>query len=204
MLLGRYGVVSREMVQAEGLPGGFGPLYRVLARMEEAGRVRRGYFVEGLAGAQFARPGAVERLRASRVEEPPLDGFGPDDALALRAVDPANPYGAVLPWPQTGDPAFRPRRVPRAWVVLVAGTPVLYLAPRGRRLASFRSHASGPDALTAAAGALVRLKRYGRRRSLLIERVDGVPALDSGLKDLLVAAGFEPDYNGLVLPATLA
>jgi ATP-dependent Lhr-like helicase len=204
MLLGRYGVVSREMVQAEGLPGGFGPLYRVLARMEEAGRVRRGYFVEGLAGAQFARPGAVERLRASRVEEPPLDGFGPDDALALRAVDPANPYGAVLPWPQTGDPAFRPRRVPRAWVVLVAGTPVLYLAPRGRRLASFRSHASGPDALTAAAGALVRLKRYGRRRSLLIERVDGVPALDSGLKDVLVAAGFEPDYNGLVLPATLA
>jgi ATP-dependent Lhr-like helicase len=99
MLLERYGVVSREAVAAEGLPGGFGPLYRVLKEMEEGGQVRRGHFVEGLSGAQFALPGAVERLRAERGTRPPIDGYTEDDVRILAAADPANPYGALLEWP---------------------------------------------------------------------------------------------------------
>jgi ATP-dependent Lhr-like helicase len=200
MLLARYGLAAREMARAEALSGGFGPLYRVLARMEEAGRVRRGYFVEGLSGAQFARPGAVERLRACRLEEPPIDGFGPEHALALPAVDPANPYGALLPWPDPAEPDSRPRRVSGAWVVLVAGEPVLYLAPGGRRLTSFGVGAALPGAVAAAAAALAALPRTGRR-ARFIERVDGRPALDSDLTVALAEAGFERDYNGLVLPA---
>ncbi len=87
-LLQRYGLLSREMARAEGVGGGFGALYPVLKGLEETGRVRRGYFVEGLAGAQFAQPGAVERLRALRLEEPPLDGFGSGDVQLLAALDP--------------------------------------------------------------------------------------------------------------------
>jgi ATP-dependent Lhr-like helicase len=105
MLLERYGIVSREAVAAEGLPGGFGPLYRLFKQMEESGRVRRGHFVEGLSGAQFALPGAVERLRAARIDEPPIDGFGDEQLRILSAADPANPYGALVDWPATAASA---------------------------------------------------------------------------------------------------
>ncbi|MGD8208159.1 MAG: DEAD/DEAH box helicase, partial [Thiohalocapsa sp.] len=209
MLLERYGVVSREAVAAEGLPGGFGPLYRVLKLMEESGRVRRGHFVEGLSGAQFALPGAIERLRAAREDEAPLDGYTEDQVRVVAASDPASPYGALLGWPATGaglsgasatDRSARqvPKRVAGALLILVAGRPVLYLGAAGRQLLTF------PEAITDAGGELplalaaLRGLRAGGRRRLLIRHIDGLPALESPLRDALLAAGFEPDYDALV------
>ncbi|MGE0081127.1 MAG: DEAD/DEAH box helicase [Thiohalomonadaceae bacterium] len=196
MLLERYGVVSREAALAENLPGGFGPLYQVLKEMEAAGRVRRGYFVEGLSGLQFARAGAVDRLRAGRAEEPPVQGYGEWDAMLLAVLDPANPYGTLLPWPATG--AGTPRRVPGAWIVLVDGAPALYLSADGRQLLTFpEGWREEPSALTAAARLLHRLPRGARRRTLVIERIDGAPARESPLAPALLTAGFVPDYKGL-------
>ena len=206
MLLERYGVVSREAVQAEGLPGGFSPLYRVLKQMEESGRVRRGWFVEGLSGAQFALAGALEQLRAVRLDEAPIDGFTERDLRVLPALDPANPYGALLPWPATGDGAGEvaggsgaaPRRVSGAWVCLVAGKPVLYLGSSGRQLTSFPTSISETGGeLPLALAALCRLPGGGRRR-LLIQQIDGRPALQSPLREAMLAAGFESDYDALV------
>lgn len=197
MLLERYGVVSREAVQAEGLPGGFGPLYRVLKQMEEGGRVRRGYFVEGLSGAQFALPGALDRLRAGRLDEIPMDGFGPEAVRILAALDPANPYGALLPWPEPGGGGGTPRRVSGARVILVAGKLVLYLGPGGRSLISFPGSLTSDGAeLSLALGALGGLSGQGRRR-LLIRQIDGLPALESPLRGALLSVGFESDYDAL-------
>ncbi len=198
MLLDRYGVVSREAVQSESLPGGFGPLYRVLRQMEETGRVRRGYFVEGLSGAQFAHPGALDRLRAAREDEAPIDGFGPDAVRVLSALDPANPYGALLPWPAVEARAgMTPRRSAGASVILVAGRPVLYLAAGGRSLVSFpESITTEGGELPLALGVLHRLSGRGRRR-LLIRQIDGRPALQSPVREPLLAAGFELDYDAL-------
>jgi len=196
MLLERYGVVSREAVQGEALTGGFGPVYRVLKQMEEAGRVRRGYFVEGLSGAQFAMPGAVDRLRAARLEEVPVDGYPEAEVTLLAAIDPANPYGCLMPWPEVGGGA-PPKRSAGAWVILVAGKPVLYLAPGGRHLASFRASLTEEGGeLGLALRALRGLPRMGRRR-LLIRTVDGEPALTSPLRGRMLSAGFEPDYDAL-------
>ncbi len=105
LLLERYGIVTREQVLAEGIPGGFSVLYDQFAALETIGVCRRGYFVEGLGGAQFALPGAVERLRAQRDDDeaPPV---------VLAATDPAQPYGGVLKWPKREDGAARPRASP--------------------------------------------------------------------------------------------
>jgi ATP-dependent Lhr-like helicase len=196
MLLDRYGVVSREAVQGEGLPGGFGPLYRVLKQMEEAGRVRRGYFVEGLSGAQFAIPGAVDRLRRARLEEVPVDGYPEGEVTLLAAIDPANPYGVLMPWPEAGG-GVPPKRSAGAWVILVAGKPVLYLAPGGRHLVSFPASLTEEGGeLGLALAALGRLPRMGRRR-LLIRTVDGESALTSPLRARMLSAGFEADYDAL-------
>src|SRR6185436_20011807 len=108
-LLERHGVVTRESVLGEGVAGGFAAVYPVLRAMEEAGKIRRGYFVEGLGAAQFALPGAVDRLRAERV---PIDG---PTLLVLAVADPANPYGATLGWPK----ARKVQRVGGAHLVLV-------------------------------------------------------------------------------------
>ena len=199
MLLERYGVVSREAVAAEGPAGGFGALYRVLGAMEDAGRVRRGYFVEGLAGAQFARPGIVDRLRDAR---PPADAdprdLEPADVVSLPAADPANPYGALLPWPDAGGPAApRPRRAAGAWVVLVQGRPVLYVGPGGRQLLTFPAAARHDHEMVLALKALHRLPRGRRRRALVIEKVDGVPVRESPLAEPMRRCGFESEYRGL-------
>ncbi len=193
MLLERYGVVSREAVQAEGLTGGFQPLYRVLKELEVAGRVRRGHFVEGLSGAQFALPAAVERLRAARIDEMPVEGWSEREVRVLAAADPANPYGSLLPWPATRA-GVMPRRVAGAWVVLVAGRPLLYLGSSGRQILSFPQEGGG--ALALALAALCGLPRRGRGR-LLIREIDGERALTSPLRGALLAAGFEPDYDAL-------
>ncbi len=199
-LLERYGVVSREAALAENLPGGFGPLYPVLKSLEEAGQVRRGYFVEGLAGAQFALPGAVERLRAAREDEPPF----PEDAKAaiqiVAAVDPANPYGSLLPWPMRGaETSATPRRVSGAWVILLAGRPVVYASAHGRQLLTFSALAEQPEAtVTAVFATLLRLPRGVRRGGVVIEKIDGVAVRDSAYRSALQAAGFVGDYRGMI------
>jgi len=199
VLLERYGILSREAATAEALPGGFGPLYRVLSEMEDGGRVRRGYFVEGLSGAQFARPGTVDRLRAAGAR---LPGDREDEDSLVRvlaAADPANPWGALLPWPETARPAeARPRRVPGAWVILADGLPALYLGPGRRHLLTFPQTAQAEDRLQRALSALAALPERLRRGSLTIERIDGEPAADSPLAELMLGQGFMRDYRGLV------
>jgi ATP-dependent helicase Lhr and Lhr-like helicase len=123
LMLERYGILTREQVRAEGVPGGFSAIYPELSQLETLGVARRGYFVEGLGGAQFALPGAVERLRAVDADE--------QAPIVLAAVDPAQPYGAALAWPARPDrpeDTRRPARVPGAYVVLAGGEPVLYVA----------------------------------------------------------------------------
>ncbi len=181
-LLARHGVLGREAVLAEGLPGGFAGLYPVLAAFEEAGRVRRGYFAEGLGGAQFALPGALDRLRAGE----------PSRAVTLAAADPANAYGAALPWPE--HPAGQPARSAGAHVVLVDGRLGAFVERGGRRLLAFTE---GADALEAIAGAVAGLAR--RLRHVSPVTVDGTSVEGTPLGRALVAAGFVPSYRGMVL-----
>jgi ATP-dependent helicase Lhr and Lhr-like helicase len=176
LLLNRHGVLTKGAVAAEGVPGGFATLYKVLSTFEEAGRCQRGYFVESLGGAQFAVASTVDRLRSY------LDGVDPERpeyrALVLAAADPANPYGAALPWPtSTGEnpgPGARPGRKAGALVVLVDGELAWFLERGGRSLLTFTND---PAADHAAATALADLVAARRVTSILIERVDGVPAL---------------------------
>jgi ATP-dependent helicase Lhr and Lhr-like helicase len=202
MLLDRYGIVSREMVAAEDIPGGFGPLYKVLSEMEETGRVRRGYFLEGLSGAQFARSGTVDRLRAAGNVEAPLEPSA-DDVVVLPAVDPANPWGGVLAWPETGSdaPGARPRRVAGAWLLSLRGRPLLYLSASRRHLVSFPAGLAEPAVRRAAFDALQRLPRQARRGSMVIEKIDGAPAVASGYLADMLASGFVNDYRGLAAEA---
>ena len=211
VLLDRYGVLTRGSVQAEDVPGGFAGVYRVLAAAEEAGRVRRGYFVEGLGASQFGTTGAVDRLRGSARplgtaarEAPP--------ALVLAAADPANPYGAALPWPERSagpaDPAdpdagprtrgHQPARKAGALVVLVDGELVLYVERGGRTLLTWTDD---PDRLRAAADALALAVREGALGKLTVERSDGAGVLRSGhpLVEALAAAGFHHTPRGLRL-----
>jgi ATP-dependent Lhr-like helicase len=201
LMLERYGIVSRQCTQTEETPGGFAPVYKVLREMEEQGRVRRGYFVDGLAGAQFAYPGAIDRLRAGRPDAEERDRpVTPDDIEALPAMDPANPYGSLVAWPETANPEHaRPRRVPGAWLLLARGRPILYLRQRGRSVLSFPAAIRDePDALGAALETLRHLPRGAMRGLLVVERVDGVPAVDSPLLESFSAAGYALDYRGLV------
>ena len=198
MLLERYGIVSREAALAEAVPGGFAAIYRVLKAMEEAGRVRRGYFIEGLSGSQFGHSGAVDRLRSVAVEEGTGGDEGAQTLLVLAAVDPANPYGALLPWPATnGGEALRPRRAPGAWVLLVAGRPRVYVAPGKRQLLTFAAAEGGGQAELEVAFRGLQDFMSGSRKMLVVEKIDGVPVRDSPHYGLLRACGFQADYRGL-------
>jgi len=185
-LLDRHGVLTREAALFEGAPGGFAGVYGVLRALEESGRVRRGYFVAGLGAAQFALPGAIDRLRDLR-------SAGPEArAIALAAADPAQPYGAALPWPESSG---RPARNAGAYVVLVAGEPAAYLERGGRTLLTFA-------AATADAGwveALAALVKDGRIRSIELQRIDGAPVHESPVAEHLRACGFAESYRGLAL-----
>ena len=214
-LLDRHGVLTRGAVVAERTPGGFAATYRVLSAFEDAGRVRRGYFVEGLGAAQFATGGAVDRLRtALSVGVADADATG---TLVLAAADPANPYGAALPWPArpdaepgsasddattpTGRRASTGHRAARkagALVVLTGGALVLYVERGGRSLLSFSDE---PAALGAAADALALAVRDGALGRLTVERADGAGLLGSHhpLAAALEAAGFHPTPRGLRL-----
>ena len=193
LLLERYGIVTREQVLAEGIPGGFSILYDALSQLETLGVCRRGYFVEGLGGAQFALPGAVERLRAQRdVEE--------SAPVVLAATDPAQPYGAALPWPRRDEEGARkPARVRGAYVVLAGAEPVLYVEKGGRGIATLVDH-SDPR-LVPAFEALAQFVTGGRGRKLSLERVDGEPVVGSPLESLLIEVGFRAGPSKLTLSA---
>jgi len=187
-LLDRFGVVTREAVLAEGTPGGFAGVYGVLKALEESGKVRRGYFVAGLGAAQFAVPGAVDRLRTMRAT-PQSDGEG-NRSQVLAAADPAQPYGAALLWPET---AGRPARAAGAYVVMTDGVLSAFLERGARSLLTF---GSPPDLWVDALSSLVK---DGRLRRLELTSVDGVPTSESSVADQLREAGFVDGYRGLVL-----
>jgi len=199
LLLDRYGVVTRGSVMAEQILGGFGLMYKVLARLEEAGRCRRGYFIEHLGAAQFAVPATVDRLR-SYSEDTQLAKAEPV-ALALAATDPANPYGAALPWPAAQDDAgtgHRPGRKAGALVVLVDGALVLYVERGGKTLLAF----SDDHAVLAAAGAaLVGVVTRGAVDKLIMEKVNGHGILDTPVAAALSAAGAYSTPKGLRIRA---
>ncbi|MFL5929440.1 MAG: DEAD/DEAH box helicase, partial [Gaiellaceae bacterium] len=180
LLLERHGIVTRDGVRAEGIPGGYGAVYAELRALETLGLCRRGYFVEGLGGAQFALGGAIERLRELRERN--------EDAepLVLAAADPAQPYGAALPWPRRAG--ARAARVAGAHVVSLGGEPVLYVERGGRSLVPLID----PEEawLRPALAALVGYVRSGRIKRLGVERFDGEPVVDSDAMPFLVEAGF--------------
>jgi len=179
LLLERQGIVTRDGVRAEGIPGGYGAVYAELRALETVGACRRGYFVEGLGGAQFALPGAVERLRELREAEA-------GDTLVLAAADPAQPYGGVLPWPKRA--AARAARVAGAHVVLLGGEGALYVERGGRSLLPLRE--PDPEWLRLALAALVEWVHADRGRRLSVERFDSRPVVESDALPLLVEAGF--------------
>ncbi len=204
-LLDRHGVLTRGAVVAEGAPGGFAGVYRVLSAFEDAGRVRRGYYVEGLGAAQFATSGAVDRLRAA--------DDGPPQTLVIAAADPANPFGAALPWPDrapapdttTSTPAaappatqHKPGRKAGALVVVHDGLLALYVERGGRTLLSFTDD---EQVLAAAADALALAVREGALGRLTVEKADGAGLLGSEhpLASALQAAGFHATPRGLRL-----
>ncbi|WP_217914949.1 Lhr family helicase [Miltoncostaea marina] len=194
LLVERHGILTRSAALAEGVPGGYAAVYPALSDLETLGVVRRGYFVAGLGGAQFAMPGAVERLRDLR--EAPV---GDEPAtLVIGAADPAQPYGAAAPWPKR-EGARSPARVFGAQVVLVDGAPALYLERGGRALLTF----AGTDdrELDHAVRALAAWVLADRRRRLSIERVDGEPVFGGPMEARLAGAGFATDLRGLVLRA---
>ena len=200
-LLERHGVLTRGAVAAEGPPGGFAGVYPVLAGMEERGAARRGYFIEGLGAAQFAVPGAVDRLRA--LAEPERQRRRPSPPLVLAATDPSNPYGAALPWPErstddAGPPGHRPGRKAGALVVLVADELALYVERGGRTLLSYTDSA---DRLAAAAKALADAVHADALGAISVERADGAAVHSSPLRDALAAAGFRVTPRGLRLRA---
>ncbi len=222
-LLERHGVLTRESVLAEGVEGGFAGVYGVLRALEERGAVRRGYFVDGLGAAQFALPGAVDRLRAQRGDDAPAGTFrtvgnapagasgsmfrttgnAPAGASGVRgaraspvvlaATDPANPYGAALPWPES---AGRPARAAGAYVVLVDGQAAAYLERGGRSLLTFPAAADLPSWVDG----LVELVKDRRVPRLVVTRIDGGPPVEApAVAQVLAAAGFVEGYRGLVL-----
>jgi len=194
-LLERHGIVVRDGVAAEGVPGGFAALYPVLRAMEDAGRVRRGYLVEGLGGAQFALAGAIDRLRAVRERSAAERA----SVHLLAAADPANPHGAALAWPRRGDADRRVlARAAGAYVALVEGDAVLYLERGGSGLLTLPAF-DDPAAATPALRSLRMLVADGRLRELVVRKIDGLPVADSPHRQALLATGFMPGYRGLLL-----
>lgn len=228
-LLGRYGVVTRGSVVAERVLGGFAGVYRVLAAFEETGRTRRGYFVNGLGAAQFGTTGAVDRLRTLAEPATGVDGSSDEPATyVLAATDPANPFGAALPWPErpgsatdddgepgsgtTSDaapdsptarrtPRHRPGRKAGSLVAVVDGELVLYVERGGRTLLTWTDDV---EVLTLAAHGLASVSRNGALGRITVEQADGAQLLgvrDTPLRQALAAAGFVTTPKGLRLRA---
>jgi ATP-dependent Lhr-like helicase len=187
LMLERHGIVTRETAIAEGIPGGFASIYGELQNLELLGTARRGYFVEGLGGAQFALPGAVERLRSL----PQNDGA----LQVLAATDPANPYGATLSWPKL-EGQRRAARIAGAYVLLRDGEPLLYVERGGKGLLRLGKLDDGE--FIECLGALAESAQAGQIEKLAIERVDGEPVIGSGLEAALIEAGFRRQPRRLV------
>ena len=196
-LLERYGVVTRGAVMSEGVPGGFALTYRVLSTFEDTGRARRGYFIDGLGAAQFSTSGTVDRLRTfSRPHESDVREAAERSIVTLAATDPANPYGAALPWPalESSGTKHRPGRKAGSLVTLVDGALTLYVERGGKTLLTF----SDDDAvLTGAAASVAELVRLGRIDKLAIEKVNGEFVLGTPVAAALREAGFTETPRGL-------
>jgi ATP-dependent Lhr-like helicase len=197
-LLARHGIVTREVTAVESLPGGFAAIYPVLRRLEETGRVRRGYFVGGLGAAQFAQPGAVDRLRAERER--------PDDPLAvtLSATDPANPYGALLAWPDWPGPSSpRASRIAGARVIMIDGRLDAWIG-RGDRQLLVALPEHEPDRSRHGRSLALELVRLAGaapegQRGWLIAEINGASAKDDPAAVFLIEAGFARTAGGLQL-----
>lgn len=193
-MLERHGVVTREAVLAEGTVGGFASIYGVLKTMEERGQLRRGYFIDGLGAAQFAMPGAIDRLRDQRS----TDDFDlhPDKApvaLVLAATDPAQPYGSTLAWPQSTG---RPMRSAGALVVISEGKALVWCDPRSHHIVAFPLASVDQSWVPG----LIAMVKDGRRRQLEIRKINGVDPYEfPELVEMLKANGFVEGYRGLVL-----
>ncbi|MEU1367604.1 DEAD/DEAH box helicase [Streptomyces sp. NPDC005803] len=200
-LLDRHGVVTRGAVQAEGVEGGFSAAYRVLSAFEDNGQARRGYVVEGLGAAQFAMDGAVDRLRAASTARDRTEPGAEPRALVLAAADPANAYGAALPWPEPPAGAgHKPGRKAGSLVVLVDGELTLYMERGGKTLLAWPTDPEDP-ALRAAAAALAAAARAGALGTVTVERTNGASSLTSPLGRTLESAGFLATPRGLRLRA---
>ncbi len=191
LLLERYGIVTRETIRSEGIPGGMATLYGELSNLEMLGTAQRGYFVEGMGGVQFALSGAVERLRSL----PRTDG---DEYLLLAATDPANPYGASLAWPKRAE-GRRPARTAGAYVLMCDGRPIIYVERGGKGIVRLQE-LEGAE-LIAAVEQLVEAARDGLIPKLAIERVDGEPVIGSPFEAALLEAGFARQPRRLVASA---
>jgi ATP-dependent Lhr-like helicase len=193
-LVRRYGVLVRSAVSREAIEGGFAALYPILRAMEEAGRVRRGYFVAGMGGAQFAAPGADELLRRKPIPSNEVDG----GVTILAASDPANAYGSILKWPNARADNAQPQRSGGARVFLLDGRLLGYLGRAGRQLLSFPPDDPADDAACSQklAAALTGLARRGT--PLLIAEIDGAPAGASPLAGELTRLGFATTSRGLL------
>ncbi|EPH40755.1 ATP-dependent helicase [Streptomyces aurantiacus] len=206
-LLDRHGVVTRGAVAAEGVEGGFSAAYRVLSAFEDNGQARRGYVVEGLGAAQFAMDGAVDRLRAGANARERAEDSRPSDAQAvvLAAADPANAYGAALPWPDPPTEAgHKPGRKAGSLVVLVDGELTLYMERGGKSLLAWPvapgdAHPSEDPRLPTAAAALASAAKAGALGTVTVERINGSPALTSPFAPLLEHSGFHATPRGLRL-----
>jgi ATP-dependent Lhr-like helicase len=177
-MIERHGIVTRSGVLSESLPGGFSNLYPVMQRMEETGRIRRGYFVEGLGGAQFAAPGAVDRLRSG----------SETDVVVLAAADPANPYGAALDWPDLPD--GRIGRYAGAYVILLGGRLVAFVDGANLRVLDLDPDLRHPIGAALATAA-------SRHRTFRVDRVDGSPIHGSPWAPVLSEMGFSTTSRGL-------
>jgi ATP-dependent Lhr-like helicase len=184
-LLSRYGILTREVASAEAISGGFSAVYAILRALEDAGRIRRGYFASGVGATQFALPAALDLLRS--LKELPEEA----EVVILAATDPANPYGTILKWPDTSTRKSTPTRSAGSLVVIVNGALSAYVSRGGRQLLAFLPD-DEPARSIAARGVARALARIG----LLVQEIDGVPAPEHPLATYLVEAGFNPSAMG--------
>ncbi|MDO5677793.1 MAG: DEAD/DEAH box helicase [Propionibacteriaceae bacterium] len=204
--LERFGVITRGGVTADGTPGGFAAAYRLLARLEESGKMLRGYLVDGLGGAQFSTPEIIEQLRSHSVPEPGAREEraarrveGPRNLHVLAALDPANPYGSILPWP--AHATAHPSRAAGALVVLADGECIAHLTRGGRVLTLFGHEESRRLRAGLVVNAVQQAVAEGRMDRVRIEEIDGERVAASGLEAALLSAGAKLTPKGIVVEA---